>query len=125
LLLIDGHLRAEITPDSLVPVLIVDLADDEADKLLALFDPLGALAGTDGARLNALVAGINTDSAALREVLSELATTVQTPAGMNDSTGDELAPEYSIIVDCDDEAQQVSLLARFAEEGLRCRAFVV
>ena len=45
--LIDGHLRAETTPDSLVPVLIVDLNDEEAAKVLATFDPLSAMAETD------------------------------------------------------------------------------
>ncbi len=38
--LIDGHLRAETTPDMEVPVLILDLDDAEAAKLLALHDPL-------------------------------------------------------------------------------------
>src|SRR5436190_19429334 len=33
--IVDGHLRAETTPDSLVPVLIVDLDDKEAEKVLA------------------------------------------------------------------------------------------
>ena len=45
--LIDGHLRAETTPDIEVPVLIVDLDDAEAAKLLALHDPLAGLAETD------------------------------------------------------------------------------
>src|SRR3954468_22050236 len=38
--LIDSHLRAETTPDSLVPVLVVDLNAEEAAKVLATFDPL-------------------------------------------------------------------------------------
>ena len=42
--LIDGHLRAEITPEMDVPVLIVDLDDEEAAKLLAVLDPLAGLA---------------------------------------------------------------------------------
>jgi ParB-like chromosome segregation protein Spo0J len=44
--LIDGHLRAETTPEMEVPVLILDLDDREAAKLLALHDPLAALAET-------------------------------------------------------------------------------
>jgi len=39
--IVDGYLRAETTPDSDVPVLIVDLNDAEAEKVLATFDPLG------------------------------------------------------------------------------------
>src|SRR4029077_13021026 len=41
--IVDGHLRAETTPDALVPVLVVDLDDQEAEKVLATFDPLGAM----------------------------------------------------------------------------------
>ncbi|MBC7240172.1 MAG: hypothetical protein H5T71_08750, partial [Chloroflexi bacterium] len=45
--LIDGHLRAETTPDAVVPVLILDLDEQEAAKLLALLDPLANLAEAD------------------------------------------------------------------------------
>ncbi len=45
--LIDVHLRAETTPDQEVPVLVLDLTEEEADKLLADLhtesDPLRAL----------------------------------------------------------------------------------
>lgn len=33
LMLIDGHLRAETTPDMLVPVLVLDVTEAEADKI--------------------------------------------------------------------------------------------
>src|ERR1700694_2518109 len=38
--LIDGHLRCETTPDMAVPVLVLDVTEAEADKLLATLDPL-------------------------------------------------------------------------------------
>ena len=38
--LIDGHLRAETTPDAEVPVLVTDLTEQEADKVLLTLDPL-------------------------------------------------------------------------------------
>ena len=53
--LIDGHLRAETTPDAIVPVLVLDLDEAEAAKLLATFDPLAALAGADMAALEGLL----------------------------------------------------------------------
>ena len=37
--LIDGHLRVETTPDAMVPVLVLDVNEAEADKLLATLDP--------------------------------------------------------------------------------------
>lgn len=53
--LLDGHLRADLTPDAVVPVLIVDLNDQEAKLLLATLDPLASLAETDTAMLASLV----------------------------------------------------------------------
>ena len=46
---------ADLTPDEEVPVLLVDLNDSEADKVLATFDPLSALAEADNAKLQALL----------------------------------------------------------------------
>src|SRR5262245_2519353 len=43
--LIDGHLRKDTTPDAVVPVLVLDVTADEADKLLLTLDPLAAMAG--------------------------------------------------------------------------------
>ena len=37
----------------------------------------------------------------------------------------ELRTRYEILITCDNEAQQVALLQRFADEGLKCRALVV
>src|SRR5947209_13865974 len=71
--LIDGHLRAETTPESLVPVLVVDVTDAEANKLLALLDPMAALAGADADALGALLAEVETDNPAVQAVLDELA----------------------------------------------------
>jgi hypothetical protein len=71
--IVDGHLRAETTPDALVPVLVVDLNDAEVDKVLATFDPLAAMAEPDEAQLEALLKGIETDSEALAALLEQLA----------------------------------------------------
>ncbi len=56
--LLDGHLRAEITPDMKVPCLVVDLDDNEARKFIATHDPIGALAVTDQDALARLTADI-------------------------------------------------------------------
>lgn len=58
--LLDGHLRRETTPDAIVPVLIVDLNDQEAAKLLATLDPLAGLAETDSAKLGELLDQVDT-----------------------------------------------------------------
>ncbi len=70
--IIDGHLRAEITPDQEVPVLVLDLDEAEADKLLASLDPLAAMAGKDDGLLRELLSDIETDSEALQELFHDL-----------------------------------------------------
>ncbi len=71
--LIDGHLRCETTPDMEVPVLILDVTETEADKLLVTLDPLASLAQANGDALASLLASVDTDSAAVQDLLANLA----------------------------------------------------
>ena len=71
--LLDGHLRCETTPDTEVPVLVLDVTEAEADKLLVTLDPLASLAQADRAALTALLASVDTDSAAVQALLDDLA----------------------------------------------------
>jgi len=80
--IVDGHLRAETTPEAMVPVLVVDLNDAEAEKVLATFDPLAAMAEPDEALLEALLKGIETDSDALAALLDDLAKEAQAGIGV-------------------------------------------
>ena len=67
--LIDGHLRKDTTPDAIVPVLVVDVSAEEADKLLMTLDPLAALAESDSERIGALLQTVRTDNSAVEELL--------------------------------------------------------
>jgi hypothetical protein len=71
--IIDGHLRAEEMGDREVPVLVTDLTNEEAKKLLATFDPLGAMAQADAAKLDALLQQVSTTDGAVASLLSQLA----------------------------------------------------
>ena len=71
--LIDGHLRAETTPDQEVPVLVLDVTEEEAAKLLVVIDPLAAMAEANQQALGELLAGLETGSEALESMLGELA----------------------------------------------------
>jgi len=64
--LIDGHLRAEITPTQDVPVLILDVTEVEADKILATLDPLASMAELDTDAWTALIEGIDFHTNSLR-----------------------------------------------------------
>src|SRR6516162_10086932 len=61
--LIDGHLRAETTPDVLVPVLVTDLSEAEAEKVLLTLDPLAGLATANKENLEGLLASLKFESA--------------------------------------------------------------
>lgn len=72
LMLIDGHLRAETTPDQEVPVLVLDVDEKEAEKLLVTLDPLASMAGADDERLAAILKSVETDSEAVQAMLAKL-----------------------------------------------------
>jgi DNA modification methylase len=71
--LIDGHLRCETTPDMEVPVLVLDVTEAEADKLLVTLDPLASLAEAHPDALTGLLASVATDSPAVQALLANLA----------------------------------------------------
>jgi ParB-like chromosome segregation protein Spo0J len=71
--LLDGHLRRDTTPTMEVPVLVVDLTEEEGDKLLATLDPLTGMAQADQAKVEALLETIHTDSRAVAALLERIA----------------------------------------------------
>jgi hypothetical protein len=125
--LIDGHLRAETTPDQEVPVLVLDLSAAEADKLLAVLDPLAAMAEPDDARLAELVAAIDTSNAALRRLWDDLLpkNDVLTKQGAGQPPAIEVPESYQLLVDCRDETDQRALFERLRDEGYTCRVLTL
>ena len=71
-MLVDGHLRAETTPEQHVPVLVLDVNEAEADKLLLSLDPLSAMADTDTAALKQLLESVDAASEALAGMFVEM-----------------------------------------------------
>jgi len=71
--LIDGHLRQETAGEELVPVLVLDVSEDEADKLLATLDPLAAMATADAEKLSDLISHMTINSDDLQSVVDGIA----------------------------------------------------
>jgi DNA modification methylase len=67
--LIDGHLRAETTPDQEVPVLVLDVDQAEADVILATLDPLSTMAEVDPIQLRDLLGDVDIPDSDLAAVL--------------------------------------------------------
>ena len=127
--LIDGHLRAETTPEAVVPVLVLDVSAEEAKQILLTHDPLAALAGVDGDRLTDLLTNTDFESEQLAELLDGLARDAAAVDGLLDDAADrpEVAiPEsYQVVVQCDDEDQQREIYERMTEEGYKCRVLTL
>lgn len=73
LMLIDGHLRTETMGESEIPVLILDVNEDEANKLLLTVDPLAAMAEADAVALDGLMREVQTSNEAVANMLESLA----------------------------------------------------
>ena len=109
--LIDGHLRAGIAPDMSLPVLVLDLDEKEADKLLLTYDPLSAMAQSDKDALMALLQSTSFEDAAVNAMLEALANDERVPmpdlsqGGLTDpdevpSTADDLYVKQGDIWQC-------------------------
>jgi len=142
--LIDGHLRAETlsgkAADTEVPVLVVDLTADEADLLLAVHDPIGAMAETDAELLSELTDSLEVQNTEISELLADLlkdaelpsldtafpaahaATDVDTHA---DTSAPQLEESFQLLVDCGDEPEQRALFERLTAEGRKCRVLTL
>jgi len=86
--LIDGHLRKEVMGDQPVPVLIVDVTEEEADKMLLTLDPLAMMANADQDQFLALLQNAEFESQAIFDMLGAL---VEMPPMLGDELDETLA----------------------------------
>ena len=71
--LIDGHLRQEVMGDQVIPVLIVDVTAEEADKMLLTYDPLAMMAHADQDQLLHLLRDTQFEAKAVNDMLEAVA----------------------------------------------------
>lgn len=72
LMILDGHLRSDILSKEEVPVVVLDLTEEEADKLLATFDPLTTMANTDKKRLQSILDSFASSNASVLGLLDDI-----------------------------------------------------
>ena len=125
-MLLDGHLRLDVASDAEVPVLVVDLTEVEADKVLATLDPLASMAETSTNMLADLLEQIQLNDDGLSDLLNGL-------AGLEDNLDfsedvadtDFLGGEkFEIVITCNGENHQLELLEKFNREGLKCHSLI-
>jgi hypothetical protein len=100
--LIDGHLRTDLAGDAIIPVLVLDVTEAEADKLLATFDPIGAMAVADAEDLATLLKSVETENEAVRVLLKEMeaANTFEMPADADGKEFDESCANDVEMTEC-------------------------
>jgi hypothetical protein len=125
--LIDGHLRAETTPEQLVPVLVLDVTDAEAAKLLVTLDPLAALAEANAEKLAALLDEVHTDNPAVAKMLADLKTDMETDtsAPAIEPREVEVPDSFQIVITCANEEEQRKLYERLTAEGYACKVITL
>ena len=70
--IIDGHLRQELMPEQEVPVLVTDLSEAEALKVLASFDPISTMIEYDTKKLEDLLAEVKFDNDDVQKMVDQL-----------------------------------------------------
>jgi len=86
--ILDGHLRSDEFADEKLPVLVLDLDEDEARIFLASLDPLAGMAETDAEQLEQLLSEIETDDEELQKLLDKLAEDAKIPGADIDPPDD-------------------------------------
>ncbi len=127
--LIDGHLRAETTPDAKVPVLVLDVDEEEAEKILLTHDPLAAMALADEQQLHALVEACAFESPQVVEMLDQLEKEIQRAnsqfSGPSDKPEVQIPEAFQVVIECSSEEDQQTMYERMRKEGYRCRVLTL
>jgi DNA modification methylase len=106
--LIDGHARKKVArKGEKVPVLVGSWSEDDEAKLLASFDPIGAMAQTDRDAFHALLGSVRFESSAIATLLEAFAAegatlSIADPADLKEppdqiERADELAAKWKAI----------------------------
>lgn len=72
---VDGHMRVAIAisrGEPTIPVLYVDLSEEEERLALAVFDPIAAMAGTDRGKLQELLGEVRSDDKRMQDLMASI-----------------------------------------------------
>ncbi len=114
---IDGHARVALAitkEETSVPVVYVDLDDNEEQIVLASLDPITEMAGTDRAKLDELLAEITVKDEYLKSMFDN-----DTARDLSDNV--LAVTMYQVLIECKDEDEQKQLYDEMLNRGLPCR----
>lgn len=120
--LIDGHLRVETAGDALVPVLVVDLDDEQATRVLLTHDALASMATVDDNQLASLLEDVDFENEALDTLFAKMVADSWAAAPKIDDRPEVEIPElFQVVAECRNETEQEALYERLRGEGYKCR----
>lgn len=132
LVLIDGHLRADIADDKLILVAITDLTEEEANIVLAMLDYTASQA-TINPELVKILAENTRSSSILPPIVWDgwsTAMSMQVKSqgardlGACDDRQVQIPSQWSVIAECDNEQSQKDLFEEFTRRGIKCRLLI-
>ncbi len=96
--MIDGHLRCQLAARECaqtIPVVYVDLSEEEEALVLATLDPIAAMAASDKAKLDELMRAVQSDDERVQAMMADIA---KKHGIFTDSEDEEIdAPDFGII----------------------------
>jgi hypothetical protein len=109
-------------------VLVLDLDEREAAKLLAVHDSLAGMAEANGEVLAELLDQVETESDAIQALLDGMLGESNAP--IKDDTPCDKAevsvPEsYQVVIECRSEAEQQTVFERMTADGYTCRLLML
>ena len=116
---IDGHLRLETMGERDVPVLVTDLDEAEAKKLLATYDPIGAMAECNDRALDGLMNSVTFSDKAVNELLDGMRPSLVEGWGHIDRTKPCKNAVVEIMVSVGEVAEWEAMIAAAALPGER------
>lgn len=127
--LIDGHARRNLVleksgPDTSVPVLVIDVSEDEEKTILATIDPIGEMATRDRSKLAELIGEIKGSGESLDDLVKSCHATTLQYMGLDrlpiPETIEESSVSRRVVVLCETEEEQKVIWERLTGEGLKC-----
>jgi len=127
--ILDGHARVELAVargEKSVPIVKVDLTQEEERLVLATLDPIGALAEADDEKLEELLADLDASERALLDDVFDLQEHDDDSVESDDDGAAKLTGgmEYRVVVECTGEADQALLMEQLEATGRKCRPLI-
>jgi len=124
LTLIDGHLRANLNPDEILDVEVLDVTDDEARKLLLTLDPLVELAKPNQEMLRNLNAITTTEEKYLSDLWNKVSNAQKMTSDSLSNSSRLFENQYLVLITCNNEHHQLELLEEMKSRGFTVKAVI-